>query len=272
MRKVLTLALALVAFVAVAQESKAQSSRTPGMSTVKSSVATPISKSGIVGSILDGYGNPVRGAELVVSLERLDADYRQYVDLDSTKRFGQCTSLVTQGCIQPNGNYEIPISMLPNDGNQWFWINIRAEAPNGFIQGIWDTKRYQINANGRPEYVYPIYMYDYGFATYQTTMWWESQDVVVIGTLVRSPYSTDVSIGFIFEGSSLTKTAVKYGQINTGEHIDSGWTWIEKRFYAPQTSNLSYYNGAFCGEMQITSTYSPEWVYDNTKKVCVAAR
>lgn len=274
MRRLQLALLAFVVLVGFANTAHAQSSTRPGFSTtVLSSVPTPIGKSGIIVKIVDGYGKPVKGAELVVSPMRRDPlTYEEYEDLGSAKRYGQCTS-GTSGCVQMDGVAEISFAMLPLDNSgQWADIVVRAEAPNGFIHGIWDVRRVQVQANGRPEYLAPIYMYDYGFATYQTTMWWESKNVIVIGTLVRSPYAMNVSIGFSFEGSSYTKTAVKYGEVNTSEYVDAGWTWVEKRFYAPQTSNMSYYDGAFCGEMQITSQYTQEWVYDKTKKVCVAQR
>jgi hypothetical protein len=88
---------------------------------------------------------------------------------------------------------------------------------------------------------------------------------------VSSGYSTDVIVGYLFNGTALTKMSVTYGQTETSVHIDAGWTWVETWFIAPKTGG--YGPGAsFCGEVQITSQYSQEYVYDNTAKVCVAQR
>ena len=273
MRKVLTLALALVAFVAVAQKSQAQTSHIPGISTVMNVSPTPIGKNGIIGSVVDGYGKPVKGVELVISVVKYDySTYKQYVDLGTSKRFGSCNNTGSSDCVQSSGQYQISLSSLPSDGNQWWLLDIRAEAPNGFVHGIWDARRVQMQVNGRPEYLSPIYMYDNGFKINTPSMQWVDKDIISIGMWLRSNYSTDVSVGFSFEGAAWTKSSVKYAQVNTSQHVENGWTWSETWFYAPQTNGVSYYNGSLCGEVQITSPYSPEWVYDNTKKVCVAAR
>ncbi len=274
MRKIFwMLMFALVILVGFARETEAQTSHVPGFTSVHNTVPTPVSRSGISGSIIDGYGNPVKDAELVVSIEKFDSDYNQYVDLGSSKRYGACASAGATDCVQSNGHYDISLTSLPRDGEDlWWWINVRAIATNGFVQGIWDARRVQIQADGRVENLAPIYMYDYGFKIDTPKMWYVDPGIIAIGMWVRSNDSMDVSVGFSFEGSSWTKMSTNYARVNTSQHVENGQTYLETWFYAPQNTNMSYYNGAFCGEVQITSTYTPEWVFDNSKKVCVRER
>jgi hypothetical protein len=64
---------------------------------------------------------------------------------------------------------------------------------------------------------------------------------------------------------------VGHGHLCECRAVDAGWTWVETWFIAPKTGG--YGPGAsFCGEVQITSQYTQEYVYDNTAKVCVAQR
>lgn len=275
MRRILTVLFALVVLVGFANDLLAQSSTRPGFSTsVRNTIQMPNSKTGIVIRILDNYGKPVRGAELVVSpMKRDQTTYEEYEDLGSAKRYGQCTT-GTSGCVQVDGVAEIQFSMLPLDNSgQWADIVVRAEAPNGFIHGIWDMRRVQVYANGRPEYMAPIYMYNNGVASYQTRMWWkdDAKDVFVISTLVWSPFSTDVTVGISFKGSSYTKSVVEYGQANLSKRLDQGYTQIEYEFYAPKT-DMGPYNGALCGKFQLNTAYNPEWVYESTKEVCIAEK
>jgi hypothetical protein len=139
------------------------------------------------------------------------------------------------------------------------------------IQGSWDARRIQIQANGRPEYIAPIYLYDYGFKIDMPMMYWINQDIVAVGMWIRSYGTRDVSVGFAFEGSALTKTSVKYAQVNSSQRIDEGWTYSETWFYAPKAAYYKY-GSSFCGEVQITLPDMQEWVLDSTKKVCVAAK
>ncbi len=274
MRRLLSALFALALFFGFANLALAQSSTRPGFSTsVRNTVPTPIGKTGIIVKIVDGYGQPVRDAKLVViPVKRDPLTYEKYVDLGSAKNYPPCTGGAVIGCVQQEGMVEVPFTMLPLDrSEQWTDIIVRAEAPNGLIQGIWDQRRVQVQANGRPEYLAPIYMYDYGFASYQTRIWWKNKDVFVISTLVRSPYAMDVSVGISFKASSYTKVAVEYGQINMNDRVDEGWTNIEHEFYAPDT-NMDRFGGSLCGKVQFTSPYDPEWVYDNTDEVCVAQR
>ncbi len=276
MKKTALIALlfVLIALLGFGSEASAQvGSSKPGFSApVKNSVPTPIGKTGIILKILDGYGQPVREATLTVLPVRVNPlTNEQYVDLGSAKKYSYCDPGSTIGCVTLDGLAEIPFFMLPLDNSgQYADVIVRAEAPNGFVHGVWDMRRVYVQAN-RPEYLGTIYMYDTGFSTPQTIIWWESKEIFVIGVLVNSPQVMDVSLGFSFKGTSFTKTSVNYGQLNATEHLDEGWNWIERRFYAPQT-NMKYYNGSFCGEMQITSPYIPEWVYGKTKDLCLAER
>lgn len=274
MRRLLTALFAFVVLVGFASLALAQSSTRPGFSTsVRNTVPTPFGKSGIIGSISDGYGNPVKGAKLIVSVIGHDNNNARYVDLGNTNEYGQCSSVGSTACVSANGHYYIPLPSIPIDSNNpdsWL-ISIRAEAPGGMIQSSWDARTVLVQANGQPEYVAPIFLYNYGFSILKPTMYWVDQNIISVGMWVRSGYSADVIVGYLFNGTALTKMSVTYGQTETSVHIDAGWTWVETWFVAPETGG--YGPGAsFCGEVQITSQYTQEYVYDNTDKVCVAQR
>ena len=216
---------------------------------------------------------PIPGASIVVSLMRYDGNTGDYfVDLASSRKFEACKKPDRINCVRSNGVADISLDALPEGDGYGVGTDydVRAEAP-GYYHGSWNMLRVFV-VKGLIVTPQPIFMSENGMKVDGPYIWWTSDKDFVVGVYVRSDWFDRVNMDYDFSGSGYTKAMVKYGTISIGESTSTEWKWVEREFqFVSSPSNMSYYQGGFCAQVQLRSPWANEWT-ETTEKACLPVR